>query len=321
MYATINETRPLTWWDYDQVVISEKIVDYEKVTVLGTGSFGTVYLVYYQSRAGTKHKCALKEYIDVDVKDIKRETKILSNLSGKSKYIPLFYQTFVTNNIYSLLMEYCPQVPPHTYYDFTLDHIRVYIYHLLSALETCHSNGIVHADVKPSNLAIDVSTQTLKLLDFGHSIFYFKDHKSTCYVGTVAYKAPEILCKWANYSYPVDLWSTGRVMLDMLIPHQMNRLRGKNIYNQVQQLTEFTGSLAFETLCETYQLPNFKLSPKPPQSLPKYVYTNATPQEKERYKTHFTPAGMDLLERLLSVDPQLRISAKEALAHPFFFTK
>jgi cyclin-dependent kinase-like len=89
------------------------------------------------------------------------------------------------------------------------------IYQLLNALDYCHSQNIVHRDVKPENLLIS-SVGCLKLCDFGFARSVKSGQKLTEYVSTRWYRAPELLIGGEKYGFAVDIWSIGCLLAELI---------------------------------------------------------------------------------------------------------
>ena len=172
--------------------------EYDFIENLGEGSFGSVSRVRGISPQGAPQEYALKRFIRPREKDVEHEVNIMKQLHSPYivQYVDAFRLIGEKETEYALVMEYVYQAPTTIFFDLTLRDVGHYMYQLLLALDTCHSQGIVHADIKPSNVALDPKKRELKIFDFGHSLRYHPDEKYTCYVGTVAYKAPELLFQW-----------------------------------------------------------------------------------------------------------------------------
>ena len=84
---------------------------------------------------------------------------------------------------------------------------------LLSGLDHCHSRGVLHRDIKGSNLLID-NNGILKIADFGLANFIDPGHSFplTSRVVTLWYRPPELLLGASHYGVAVDLWSTGCIL-------------------------------------------------------------------------------------------------------------
>ena len=75
----------------------------------------------------------------------------------------------------------------------TLQEIKFVVYQICEALEYSHSRGIMHRDVKPSNVIIDPITKQIKLIDWGLSDFYFPGKAYHTRVSSWPFKSPELL--------------------------------------------------------------------------------------------------------------------------------
>jgi serine/threonine protein kinase len=103
---------------------------------------------------------------------------------------------------------------------FDNDEIYHIMYMLVTGLNHVHKNGIVHRDMKPENILIDVKNNTLKIIDFGLSKIDSPGSKGpNALVGTPFYMAPEIFAERGNqeaYKAPVDMWSLGILMFTLI---------------------------------------------------------------------------------------------------------
>lgn len=100
---------------------------------------------------------------------------------------------------------------------FLVLQVKCFMKQLLSGLEHCHSRGVLHRDIKGSNLLID-NNGILKIADFGLATFYDPKQKQTMTsrVVTLWYRPPELLLGATNYGTGVDLWSAGCIMAELL---------------------------------------------------------------------------------------------------------
>lgn len=94
--------------------------------------------------------------------------------------------------------------------------IKCYMKQLLSGLEHCHAQGVLHRDIKGSNLLID-NDGNLKIGDFGLSTFFRPRQKQplTSRVVTLWYRPPELLLGATDYGVSVDLWSAGCILAEL----------------------------------------------------------------------------------------------------------
>uniref|UniRef100_A0A4W5N156 mitogen-activated protein kinase n=1 Tax=Hucho hucho TaxID=62062 RepID=A0A4W5N156_9TELE len=145
----------------------------------------------------------------------------------------------------------------------------------------------------------------LKILDFG--LARHTDDEMTGYVATRWYRAPEIMLNWMHYNMTVDIWSVGCIMAELLTGRTL--FPGTDHINQLQQIMRLTGTP-----------PASVISRMPSHEARNYI--NSLPQMPKRNFTDVfigaNPLAVDLLEKMLVLDTDKRITASEALAHPYF---
>lgn len=116
--------------------------------------------------------------------------------------------------------------------------VKCYMYQLLSGLQHCHDRGILHRDIKGSNLLIDKNGM-LKIADFGLANYYTHGRPLTNRVVTLWYRAPELLLGATNYGVGIDLWSAGCLLAEMFLgrPIMPGRTEVTIIYCSDQNLS------------------------------------------------------------------------------------
>ena len=182
--------------------------------------------------------------------------------------------------------------------------IKSYLRMVLLALECCHANWVLHRDMKPNNLLIGPDG-TLKLADFGLArIFGSPDRRFTHQVFARWYRAPELLFGAKCYGGGVDVWGVGCVMGELMARAPM--FEGSSDIDQLGKIFAVLGT------------PNEACWPGV-RALPDYV--EYVPCVAPPLRTRF-PAASDeavsLLSGMLTYDPNQRLSATSALAHPYF---
>ena len=95
--------------------------------------------------------------------------------------------------------------------------VKYYLQQLLKGLDHCHRRGVLHRDIKGSNLLLD-NSGVLKIADFGLATFFSQDQRQplTSRVVTLWYRPPELLLGATEYGVGVDLWSTGCILAELL---------------------------------------------------------------------------------------------------------
>ncbi|PIA33059.1 hypothetical protein AQUCO_04200066v1 [Aquilegia coerulea] len=191
---------------------------------------------------------------------------------------------------------------------FTVPQIKCYMRQLLTGLHYCHVNQVLHRDIKGSNLLVD-NKGILKLADFGLARSFSSDHNGnlTNRVITLWYRPPELLLGTTKYGPAVDMWSVGCIFAELLDGKAI--LQGKTEAEQVNKIFELCGAPDELNWPGVSKLPwynNFK----PPNSMKRRV--------RDKFK-HFDRHALELLERMLTLDPSQRISAKDALDAEYFW--
>lgn len=192
---------------------------------------------------------------------------------------------------------------------FTEPQIKCFMKQLFSGLEHCHSNGVLHRDIKGSNLLID-NEGILKIADFGLATFYDPHQKQpmTSRVVTLWYRPPELLLGATSYGVGVDLWSAGCILAELLAGKPI--MPGRTEVEQLHKTFKLCGSPS-EEYWKKYKLPNATLF-KPQQPYKRCVL--------ETFKD-FPPPSLPLIDALLSIDPEGRGTGTDALNSEFFSTE
>ncbi|KAJ0239565.1 Protein kinase superfamily protein [Hirschfeldia incana] len=191
--------------------------------------------------------------------------------------------------------------------EFSEPQVKCYMRQLLRGLDHCHTNHVLHRDIKSSNLLIN-QHGVLKIADFGLSTFFDPQNSVplTTNVVTLWYRPPELLLGASHYSVGIDMWSTGCVIGEIYAGKPI--LPGKNEREQLQKIFELCGSPS-----EVYWRKLKLSSPLRPM----FSYgSNIADTFKE-----FPVPVISLLETLLSIDPDSRGTAATALNSEYFTTE
>ncbi|KAG9280599.1 mitogen-activated protein kinase 11 [Astyanax mexicanus] len=184
------------------------------------------------------------------------------------------------------------------------EHVQFLIYQLLRGLKYIHSAGLIHRDLKPSNVAVNEDCE-LRILDFG--LARQTDDEMTGYVATRWYRAPEIMLNWMHYNQTVDIWSVGCIMGELLKGKVL--FPGNDYIDQLKRIMEVVGTPTPDLLKKI----SSEHAQKYIQSLP-YM----PQQDLGKIFRGANPMAVDLLKKMLVLDCDRRISASEALCHPYF---
>ncbi|KAF3776706.1 Cell division control protein [Nymphaea thermarum] len=184
--------------------------------------------------------------------------------------------------------------------------LQIFLYQMLRGIAYCHSRRILHRDLKPQNLLIDRRTNALKLADFGLArAFGIPVRTYTHEVVTLWYRAPEILLGSHHYSTPVDVWSVGCIFAEMV--NRRPLFPGDSEIDELFKIFRVLGTPTEETWPGVSSLPDYK------SSFPKWA-----PKDMATLVPGLDPVGLDLLKKMLCLEPSKRITARSALEHEYF---
>ncbi|KAK1326901.1 Cyclin-dependent kinase G-2 [Acorus calamus] len=196
---------------------------------------------------------------------------------------------------------------------FSQSEVKCLMLQLLEGAKYLHDNWVLHRDLKTSNLLLN-NRGELKICDFGLSRQYGSPLKPyTHLVVTLWYRAPELLLGVKEYSTAIDMWSLGCIMAELLAKEPL--FSGKTEIDQLDKIYRILGT------------PNERIWPGFAKLPKARIQTVKQPYNKLREKfppTSFSgrptlsEAGFDLLNKLLTFDPEKRITADAALKHEWF---
>jgi calcium-dependent protein kinase len=263
----------------------EKLHDYSFIKKLGSGAFSDVILCSHNP-TGTKralkivHKSGLTNQ-HKDTKYMLKEIQILKMLDHPN--IIKCFEIFEDERKFYIATEYCPggdlfgQIIKIK--SFTEAIAAQIVFQLLSSLSYCHEKNIVHRDLKPENILILRENKNLivKVADFGNSCIMDPETRLSGCFGSSYYLAPEVI--ESSYDDKSDMWSVGIITYILLTGNPP--YKGKDNASIIKQV---------------------KASP--------FILTDDKVQG-------LSLDSVDFHNRLLSIDSSLRISASDAISHPW----
>ncbi|TDL24030.1 Pkinase-domain-containing protein [Rickenella mellea] len=273
---------------------------------------GTYAVVYRGHEASTGKKIAIKKIKVGQFKDgldmsAIREVKYLRELHHQN--IIALFDVFSSKTNLNLVLEFLDADLELIIKDrsivFLPADIKSWLAMTLRGLEFCHRNWVLHRDLKPNNLLI-ASDGQLKIADFGLARdFADPGYKMTCQVITRWYRPPELLFGSRYYSTAVDIWSVGCIFAELML--RIPYLPGESDVDQLRTTFRALGTPTEEDWPGHTKLPHYVAVgqfPKPPL---RDLFTAATAD------------ALNLLSKCLIYEPRKRISARDALNHPYFF--
>ncbi|CAD8061137.1 unnamed protein product [Paramecium primaurelia] len=289
---------------------------YEIVRKIGKGAYGVVWKAIDKK---CKNTCvALKKIFDAfqnatDAQRTFREIMFLYELDHQN-IIKLYNVHRAENNkdIY-LVFEHMETDLHAVIRAGILEevHKQYIIYQILKSIKYMHSAELLHRDLKPSNILLN-SDCSVKVADFGlvRSVACRQDAPSpvlTEYVATRWYRAPEILLGSHTYTKGVDMWSIGCILGELLTGKPI--FPGNSTLNQLDRILQLTGKPSVEDI-EAIQSPlasTMLEAINPPQVKPIHQLFPTASDD-----------ALDLMYSLLKFNPNNRLTAEKALAHPYF---
>ncbi|KAL6316905.1 hypothetical protein AAG906_023560 [Vitis piasezkii] len=275
---------------------------YEKLDKIGQGTYSTVY----RARDLDSGKIvALKKvrFGNMDPESVRfmaREIHVLRKLDHPNVMKLEGLITSRTSGTLYLVFEYMEHdlagLSATPGIKFTEPQIKCYMQQLLRGLEHCHSRGVLHRDIKGSNLLID-NKGVLKIGDFGLASFRSDPSQPlTSRVVTLWYRPPELLLGATKYGASVDLWSTGCIIAELFAGSPI--MPGSTEVEQIHKIFKLCGSPSEEYWQKSKLAHASSFKPQHPYKRP-----------------------LALVDVLLSVEPDARRTAASALKSEFFTTK
>lgn len=297
--------------------------NFTNMKLVGTGGSGAVYSAI---DVETDQRVALKRLILRDRMNCRaalREIKVLKTLehenvvkltkvvdseglefqeSSTSKEAPELYlvEELVDSDLHHILQ---------TKGKLREDYVKLFLYQLLRGLKYIHSANVVHRDVKPSNILVDTETLLLRVSDFGRSRIldpaYSHNGHLTHRISTLWYQSPELLLNSSTYDSSVDVWAAGCVFAEMLLGKPL--FEGRHEIDQMEVILDSVGLTEEEWTV---------LEPQIPEKTALRKAQNQGIPLGSKFP-HIDIQALDLLVKMLRFNPNKRITAEEALAHPY----
>lgn len=315
VYCDVNVHKPREYWDYESYPIQwGNIENYQVIRKLGRGKYSEVFEAF---DVQNNEKVVVKILKPVKKKKIKREIKILENLKGGTNVIAL---KDIVKDPWSrtpaLVFEHVDNTDFKQLYPTLTDFdIRYYLYELLKALDYSHAHGIMHRDVKPHNVMIDHEKRRLRLIDWGLAEFYHPNQEYNVRVASRYFKGPELLVDYQEYDYSLDMWSFGCMLASMIFKKEPF-FHGHDNYDQLVKVAKVIGT---EELNEYIQKYEVELDPRFHDILGRHSRKRWDKFMTQENQHLVTPEAIDLLDKVLRYDHHERLTAKEAMNHPYFY--
>ncbi|KAK8940447.1 Calcium-dependent protein kinase 28 [Platanthera zijinensis] len=255
--------------------------------LLGHGQFGYTFVATDRAngdRVAVKRIEKAKMVLPIAVQDVKREVKILQALKGHENIVH-FYNAFEDENYVYIVMELCEggelldRILARKDSRYTEKDAAIVVRQMLKVAAECHLHGLVHRDMKPENFLLKSTKEDspLKATDFGLSDFIKPGKRFPDIVGSAYYVAPEVLKRISGPES--DVWSIGVITYILLCGRR--------------PFWDKTEDGIFKEVLKSK--PDFKRKPWP----------------------NLSASAKDFVQKLLVKDPRARLTAAQALSHPW----
>ncbi|KAJ1770109.1 kinase subunit of RNA polymerase II carboxy-terminal domain kinase I [Coemansia sp. RSA 1813] len=286
---------------------------YTRISMVGEGTYGKVYKARNRE---TGQIVALKRMrVDMDREGFPitamREIRLLKQLKHSNITQVLDVLPDGRNAVY-VVMEYMDYdlsgLVNHPQWNPEPAHKKSLMSQLLEGLAFMHAHGILHRDIKGSNLLVNQHGQ-VKYVDFGlaRSFHHTRMQEFTNRVITLWYRPPELLLGTTVYGPEVDIWSLGCVLLELFM--KKPAFQGQNDIDQLEQIFKVLGTPSPEVW------DSFKKLPWTCYMTPNTRYENCL---RATLGSKMSPCAVDLISWMLSLSPAERPSAAACLSHDYF---
>ncbi|CAE7215399.1 CKA2 [Symbiodinium sp. CCMP2456] len=314
LYKDVLSKKPKEYWDYEKMIVKwGNLEHYEVTQKIGRGKYSEVFTGYH---VPTNKKCVIKILKPVKKKKIKREIKILQNVSKGPNIValldvvrdpltktPCLIFEHINNTDWKSLY---PKLTPHD--------IKFYLYQVLKALDYSHSQGLMHRDVKPHNVMIDHDKREVRLIDWGLAEFYHPLTEYNVRVASRHYKGPELLVDDTFYDYSLDIWSFGCMLAGMIFRKEPFFAGADNV-DQLYKIAKVLGTDLLNDYLDAYDL---ELELEVEQRLGTLPRKQWSAFKNKDNAERCSPEALELIDKMLRYDPAARVLPKEAMQDPYF---
>lgn len=290
---------------------------YEILGTIGEGAYGIVLKCQDKT---SKEVFAVKKFKDKDSENLAIKKVLLRELRAlralKHPNIIKLLKSFKQNERLYMVFEYIPDslldLIEKSPDGIDMETIKKICYGIVKGLAFMHEQGLIHRDIKPENILITKDNKA-KVIDFGFTRSLKENEELTSYVATRWYRSLELLFG-SKYGPEVDIWALGCMMAELVNGDPL--FPGDDYIDQLSQIYEAFGAFPSsfkQTIINNKELDNINFS--------QYFigYDNTREFIEDNYSELADDDDfIDLLVATLNMDRSMRITAKEALNHPFF---
>lgn len=285
---------------------------YKKLGLIDAGTYGKVFRAkkIHSKNIYACKKVRLEYHFNENLSTSLREISLLLSLSHPNIILAKEARLGRSVNNAFIIMEYCEydlKSILNSKIKFSGFQIKYIMKQLIRGMKILHENWVIHRDLKTSNILLN-KKGIVKICDFGLArTLPSPGNILTQGVVTLWYRAPEILLGQDYYKTAVDVWSVGCIFAELILNEVL--FSGKTELDQLSKIFSLLGTPTSEIWLGLHMLPAIQKIKFPIQP-----FNNL----KKKFYSKIEYAGIDLLQRFLTFDPNKRINLNSALKHPFF---
>jgi glycogen synthase kinase 3 beta len=196
------------------------------------------------------------------------------------------------------------------------EHIRTCMRQLAAALQFMHGQSIAHRDLQPDNILIDTHSGRIKLADFGSAKRLVAGSRSTTYIGSRFYRAPELILDRDQYGVEIDMWSYGCILAELTVGTAF--FAGQDNVSQLVEIIRVLGTITqsdIESMPGSRTIDAYPSVCRGPKPWPKALTIKRFGRS---FRASYGLSYENLLDSLLRWQPSQRLTAREVIEHPFF---
>jgi len=290
---------PLTYLSRRIVLPLADLNTYTFIKRLGEGTYGQVSVYEKGGSTYAIKRMDLSEYQELNAV-VLREVSVLRELIhpnvAKLLHVMVDGEKLAIYLVFELMSSDISSAVESTKSP-DLKHVKKQFYQMASAIAYMHARGIMHRDLKPGNILQNADGSVIKIADFGLARRVSQGGMYTPGMITLWYRPPEMLSDEREYGLKVDVWSLGCILAEMFMHRPLFAQ-----YEEDKMLKDIE-SLRF-----------------PDPTSQKTLNTKERLKKRVRLPNGSTlpDDAIDLLDKMLEIDPNKRISARDILLHPYF---
>ena len=333
-FRNVNLERNESHWNITAYEVKYNSMDnYNFRSRVSGGGFSNVFKAY-SIADGTKF--AFKQMNTFSERAFKKEIQIMKDIADLPNILAirdiLRQETRSGKPTVGLMFDYFrtkdyEQVFP----TLTKSEVKYFVYETLRTLHYAHSKGIVHRDIKPLNVLMSPKKMQAKVIDWGQSGYFLPGKRYTTAVSSINYMPPELLLEYGFHDYALDIWSTGCMLAEMTFlkfaffeagnytlfddNERYTPIFQKRSREQLDTVAKVLGTVKLRQYADKFKE---QMDLKQLDGLPEYKKVPFTSFINGQNAHLVDSSVIDLLEKMLTYDHTRRITAAEALMHPYF---